>query len=115
MMKQKFEEFLQKAASYCSVSEHCISEVEAKLATWGATEKETKAIVSQLQKDEFIDERRFCKAFVKDRFRFNHWGKSKIAFALVSKGIERSTVDEALMLIDEGEYEEMLAYIYHSA
>ncbi len=106
-----FEELLHKAASYCSISEHCVSEVDAKLLAWDVALKDRKKIISKLQEDDFINEQRFCNAFVKDKFRFNKWGKVKISLALTAKGLNRAMIETAVSLIDEGEYEEMLASI----
>ena len=112
-MKKEYslEELLHKAASYCSISEHCVSEVETKLDAWcvGCDDKST--IIKRLIEEDFINEKRFCIFFVKDKFRFNKWGKIKISFALKGKGIENALISEALNTIDDGEYEELLASI----
>ena len=112
-MKKEYslEELLHKAASYCSISEHCVSEVETKLDAWcvGCDDKST--IIKRLIAEDFINEKRFCIFFVKDKFRFNKWGKIKISFALKEKGIENALISEALNTIDDGEYEELLASI----
>jgi regulatory protein len=112
-MKKEYslEELLHKAASYCSISEHCVSEVETKLDAWcvGCNDKST--IIKRLIAEDFINEKRFCIFFVKDKFRFNKWGKIKISFALKGKGIDNALISEALNTIDDGEYEELLASI----
>jgi len=112
-MKKEYslEELLHKAASYCSISEHCVSEVETKLDAWcvGCDDKST--IIKRLIEEDFINEKRFCIFFVKDKFRFNKWGKIKISFALKGKGINNALISEALNTIDDGEYEELLASI----
>lgn len=106
-----FEELLHKAASYSSISEHCISEVEDKLNAWGVSDEHKSKIINCLIEDDFINEKRYCVSFVKDKFRFNKWGKIKIAYALKQKGIDNGLINEALQSIDEGEYDEMLASI----
>jgi regulatory protein len=105
------EELLHKAASYCSISEHCISEVEEKLTAWGVSLTDKHKIIDRLISEDFINEKRFCTYFVKDKFRFNKWGKIKISFALKQKGLSNELVNNALASIDEGEYEELLASI----
>lgn len=109
-----FEELVHKAASYCSISEHCISEVDEKLKKWEVSDKDRDKIIERLIKENFINEDRFARAFVKDKFRFNKWGKIKISIALAAKGIDKKTVAAALSVIDEGEYEEMLSAILKS-
>ncbi len=106
-----FDELLHKAASYCSISEHCISEVEDKLTAWGISEQNKSKLVEKLIAENFINEKRYCEHFVKDKFRFNKWGKIKIAYALKGKKLDNSEITDAFNQIDEGEYEEMLASI----
>ena len=112
-MKKEYtlEELLHKAASYCSISEHCVSEVEEKLTAWGVSITDKQKIIDKLISEDFINEKRFCIYFVKDKFRFNKWGKIKISYALKQKGLSNEQIDNALSTIDDGEYEELLASI----
>jgi len=112
-MKKEYtlEELLHKAASYCSISEHCISEVQEKLTIWCVECDEKSKIIDRLIAEDFINEKRFCIFYVKDKFRFNKWGKIKIAYALRQKGLSDKLINHALTTIDDGEYEEMLASI----
>ena len=98
------EEARIKAEAYCSASEHCASEVMGKLQQWGAPEDAWEAIVRHLEKERYIDECRYACAFVRDKYRFNQWGRIKIAQALRMKQISSSCISEALEEIDEGEY-----------
>jgi regulatory protein len=111
MKEYSFDELLHKAASYCSISEHCISELELKLKAWGIENEVSDKIIERLKEEDFINEKRFSIAFVKDKFRFNKWGKIKISYALKQKGLENSLITNALNTIDEGEYQEMLAVL----
>lgn len=86
-------------------------DVEAKLKNWGMTEADSEKLIQRLISDDFINEKRYAAAFVKDKFRFNKWGKIKISYALQQKGIDKSVIKIALDIIDEGEYEEMLGEI----
>lgn len=115
MKKQyTYNELLHKAASYCSISEHCISDVDDKLKAWEVDEADRRKIIQQLTDDDFINEKRFSKAFVRDKFHFNKWGKIKILIALREKGLSHDLIASALDVIDDGEYEEMLATLLKS-
>lgn len=109
-----FDELLHKAASYCSISEHCAYDLYEKLKAWEVDTKQADEIVQHLIDENFLNEERFAVAFVRDKFRFNKWGKIKIKYALRQKKIENVLVDKALNAIDDGEYEEMLASILQS-
>lgn len=110
MKKQyTFDELVHKAASYSSISEHCISDVDQKLKAWDVDDQDRKKIIDQLVKDDFINEKRFAKVFVRDKFRLNKWGKIKITMALREKGVDKELINSALSQIDEGEYQELLS------
>ena len=100
------DELLRKAASYCSIAEHCIEDVNNKLQKWNVPAEWHEPIIDRLIADGFIDENRYAKAFVVDKFRLNKWGKTKIALALKLKGVSKEDISEALELIDEGEYDD---------
>ncbi|HEY5591166.1 MAG TPA: regulatory protein RecX [Paludibacter sp.] len=112
-MKKEYtlEELLHKAASYCSISEHCVSEVKEKLAAWEVSAGDKQKIIARLISEDFINEKRYCTYFVKDKFRFNKWGKIKISYAMKQKGMSNDQINNALGTIDDGEYEELLASI----
>ena len=59
-MKKEYtlDELLHKAASYCSISEHCIYEVEEKLSLWGVSDKDKGEIIKRLISEDFINEKR---------------------------------------------------------
>jgi regulatory protein len=101
-------EILHQAASYCSVAERCIQDVRKKIAPSGASPEAEERIIARLLKDQFIDEARFCRSFVKDKFRFNRWGRIRIGHELRQKGIAPDVLAEAIREIDEDEYESLL-------
>lgn len=101
-------EALNKAASYCTLCERCISEVTAKLTTWGVPFGEQQKIIARLQEEKFIDEQRYCRAFVNDKLRFNHWGRKKIIFSLYEKRVPKEFVNDAIEEIDEELYMSIL-------
>ena len=86
-------------------------DVYEKLKAWEVDPKQAEEIVQHLIDENFLNEERFAKAFVKDKFRFNKWGKIKIKYALKQKRLDNALIDKALASIDDGEYEEMLASI----
>ncbi|MEA4985668.1 Regulatory protein RecX [bioreactor metagenome] len=103
-----YEEALYKSAAYCSQSEHCISELKNKLAQWNVTESDQLKIIRYLKEEKYLDEKRFAFAYVKDKFRYNKWGKIKIRLELHQKRIEKELIEVALETIDPEEYEEMI-------
>ena len=106
-----YELFLKKAAALCSRAEYCESQIEEKLRRWGADEEETARIIAKLIDEKYIDNERYCRAFVNDKFRYAHWGRMKIRQALRFQGLPDGTVSEALLEIDEEEYLQTLRKI----
>ncbi|MFN8210660.1 MAG: regulatory protein RecX [Bacteroidales bacterium] len=104
---------LKKAMALCAGREMCRHDISAKLSSWGVKEEDSSRIISVLVSEKFIDEERYANAFVKDRFRYNRWGRVKIAAGLKAKHIQPELIKEALAVIDDDVYisslKEMLA------
>jgi regulatory protein len=72
-------------------------------------EDDSIAIIDLLKAEKYIDDERFARAYVKDKFRFNHWGKQKIAHMLRAKSISPEIQELAFEEIeDEGYADELL-------
>lgn len=94
------EEALNKLAAYCSTAERCVDDVRKKLIRWQIPEKNHPDIISRLQQEHFLDETRFCRAYVNDKLKFNKWGIGKIKFELLKKNIPAKMIDEIINEID---------------
>ena len=101
-------EALKKAASYCSVAERSAESVRQKVEAYGLEEEAVDRIVERLIQDRFVDDKRFARAFVRDKLIYNKWGKQKISVELYKKGIASSLRKEVLSEIDEEEYQSVL-------
>jgi RecX family. len=76
------QEAFNKAAACCSGAEYCLSDIQKKLDKWGLGAAQQKEVLTRLQAEKFIDEARFSRCFVRDKFRYNQWGRIKIMQAL---------------------------------
>lgn len=104
-MKQtlSYEQALHKAAALCMRSEKCELDIRNKLLAWGINKNDATKIINYLTTEKFLDNARFCNFFVKDKVRFNKWGKIKIGYALKAKKIDEALIISALSQIDEQE------------
>lgn len=102
------EEFFLKASYYCSLSEHCIKKVREKLVRWETPKEFIDPIIEKLLEQDYINEERFSRAFVKDKFRFNHWGRIKIQTHLRALEISSENIAKAMDEIDDDKYAEIL-------
>ncbi|WP_430816690.1 regulatory protein RecX [Carboxylicivirga sp. RSCT41] len=109
-----YRQALNKAAALCSRKEYCTADIQKKLVNWDLTEEEVGKALEWLSGEKFIDDKRYAAYYVRDKFRFNGWGRIKIRYQLRGKQITSSVIDEALEQIDEGEYLKMLAELLHS-
>lgn len=101
-------EALNKAAAYCTLCERCVSEVSSKLIAWGVSVTEQNKIIARLIDEKFIDEARYCRAYVNDKLRFNRWGRIKIIASLRDKRLPQEYISEAIANIDDDSYIEIL-------
>lgn len=109
-----YKDALNKAAALCSTSEKCAADILKKMDQWHVDADTAKGVIDTLIKEKFIDHNRFATFFVKDKFRFNKWGKRKIAFELSRKAIERDIINQAIAEIDDNDYLEAITDILNS-
>lgn len=96
------------ATGLCSRKEYCASEITDKLLRRGFTPDEAAATIERLEAERYINAERYARAFVSDKFRFSHWGRIKIKYALRMKGIDDQLIETALAeAIDATEYEQV--------
>lgn len=88
----------------CARAEHCTYEMMTKLRGWGITGATAEKIVDHLVDNRFVDDLRFAKSFVRDRYRFSGYGRRKIALSLMAKRVPRDIIDEAMEEIDDEVY-----------
>lgn len=95
------EEAYLKLSALCAMSEQCCHDLMQKMRRWELAEELAERVVARLVKERFIDEERYAKAFVRDKFRYNHWGKVRIEQELKRRQIAQRYINEALEEIEE--------------
>jgi regulatory protein len=98
------QQALTKLTALCSGAEHCSYEMTEKMKRWELDEETQARIMEYLTREKYVDDSRFCRAFIREKMRFNKWGRRKIELALMQKRIDRSMASEALDEIDDSEY-----------
>ena len=107
-------EILSTMAKYCSTAERCVNDIRKKIKPEDLPVEAEKRIIDYLLKEKFIDEKRFCRSFVNDKFKFNHWGRIKICYELKCRNIPPDVYYEAIENLDEAEYISVLTYLLKS-
>lgn len=98
------EKALANLANLCSKGEQCAGELIDKMRRWGLDEAAQERVVAYLEEHHFIDENRYCHAFVEDKVRFDGWGRRKIEQALYLKRVSREAMNEALDSVPDDDY-----------
>ena len=92
------EQALARLTALCASAEHCTGEMIDKMTKWEISEEAQARIMEHLVKNKYVDDERYCRAFVHDKMEYNHWGRRKIEQALyvkhVDKAIQKTVLDE---------------------
>jgi len=104
-MKQKNEQeaYLQLAA-LCAQAEHCQWEMLEKLRRWELGDEAQARVMQRLVAERYVDDERYARAFVKDKIRYNKWGRRKVEQALWVKHISDDIRHKVLDEVDDEEY-----------
>lgn len=104
-MKEKSEQdaYLQLAA-LCAQAEHCQQEMRDKMKRWDIDAATQDRIVARLIKERYVDNERYARAFVKDKIRYNKWGRRKVQQGLWLKHIDDDIQERVLGEVDDSEY-----------
>ena len=104
-MKQKTEtDAYLTLAALCAQAEHCQYEMLEKMRRWEMPEEEQARVMQRLVSERYVDDERYARAFVKDKVRYNKWGRRKVEQALWQKHIDDDIRQRVLDEIEDEEY-----------
>ena len=101
------EEALSRLKHICASNEKCLYDVKQKLKSWGLIDIFDE-IADELIDEKYIDELRYAESFANDKVKFSYWGRKKIRYTLIGKGISDSTIDSALKSLNLEEYRQVV-------
>ena len=108
-MKQKTEnDAYLTLAALCAQAEHCQWEMIEKMRRWEMSEEEQARVMQRLVSERYVDDERYARAFVKDKVRYNKWGRRKVEQALWQKHIDEDIRRRVLDEVDDDEYLDVL-------
>ena len=108
MKEMTEQEAFLRLTALCAQAEHCQQEMRDKMKRWTVDETVQNRIIARLVKERYIDDERYARAFVKDKIRYNKWGRRKVQQALWLKRIDADIQQKVLDEIDEKEYLDVL-------
>lgn len=115
IMKQKsytFSEIKQKIANYCVYQDRSHQEVEQKLKEFLLIPEAKEEILLFLIAENYINEERFTRSYIRGKFYIKSWGKKKIANQLKMKGITEKLIRKCMDEINEQDYKTKILEIY---
>ena len=109
-----YEMALQRLSALCASAEHCEYEMTEKMRKWDVEESDCERIMEYLRKAKFVDDERYARAFVKDKIKYNKWGRRKVEQGLWAKHIAEDIRQRVLDEVDESQYKSVLTDLLKS-
>lgn len=98
------QEALQKLSALCAHAEHSSGEMLEKMRRWQLSEDARERVLDRLIDEKFVDDERFARLFVREKIRFDRWGRRKIEQALYQKGVASDISRRVLDEVDDEAY-----------
>lgn len=98
------EQVLKKVQHYCAYQERSHYEVREKLYSLGLYKGQVETLLTQLIEDDYLNEERFARQFVRGKFNLKKWGRVKIKYELKLKRVSEYNIKIGLKEISDGDY-----------
>ncbi len=102
------QEAYLRLTTLCAQAEHCRQEMWDKMKHWELSEEIRQRVVERLEKERYIDDERYARAFVNDKLRYQKWGRRKIEQALWQKRIDDDIRQRVLDEVADEDYLDVL-------
>ena len=99
---------IEVSVKFCSYRERSEKEVIQKLSDKEFSKEIITSTLRKMKDLNFVNNLRFAKSFSRGKNRGNRWGKIKIRYELVGKGLNDEEITIGLDSIDSKMYEESL-------
>lgn len=99
-------------AAYCCYQDRCHQEVEQKMRDFLLIPEAKEEILLYLMKENYLNEERFTRSYIRGKFTIKNWGRNKIRNHLKFKGVPEKLINRCFDEIDDADYEETLKKEY---
>jgi len=93
-----------KLMQFCAYRDRSQKEVQEKLREMRMIPEACEQITIQLMRENFLNEERFARSFVRGKFRIKKWGRIKIKQELKKREISTPLIKLGFTEIDPSEY-----------
>lgn len=107
-----FDEIKQKLVNYCVYQDRCHYEVEQKMKEFLLIDEAKEEIMLYLLQENYLNEERFVRSYIRGKFYIKNWGKTKIKIHLKQKQVPEKLINACFDEIDENDYEKTIRKIY---
>ncbi len=108
-----FQEIKQKLVNYCVYQDRCHSEVEQKMREFLLIDEAKEDIFLYLIQENYLNEERFVRSYIRGKFYMKKWGRQKIKMSLKQKGISERMMQGCWNEIFEEDYADAIRTIYN--
>ena len=98
------DEAINRMEQYCTYQDRCHKEVEQKLYEMNMIPQAKAEILMHLIEQNYLNEERFAKAFVRGKFRIKKWGRQRLRLELKRRNIHINLINSALKEISDVDY-----------
>lgn len=102
------KEALEKLRKYCAYQERSHEDVVQKMWDLKIPEDWRDDIILSLMQENFLNEERFARTFVRGKFNIKKWGRVKIIEGLKKHRVSKQCIKLGLTEIDEDKYLQVL-------
>jgi len=92
--------------------DRCHAEVEQKMREFLLIDEAKEEIILYLLKENYLNEERFTRSYIRGKFYIKHWGKNKIKIHLKQKGITEKLINSSFDEIHPDDYQKTITKIY---
>lgn len=98
------EQATLKLMQFCAYRDRSHKEVEEKLREMRMIPSACEMIIIKLIQEDFLNEERFARSFVRGKFRIKKWGRIKIRQHLKRQQISAPNIKTGFLEINEEDY-----------
>jgi len=91
----EYEKILSKIRRFCVYRDRSEKEVRDKLRQYGLSSEKAETILLRLKKENFVNDDRFARQYIRGKFYVNRWGKRKIRAGLRQHALDKNLIDIA--------------------
>lgn len=107
-----FNEIKLKLMHYCSYQDRSHQEVEQKMREFLLIPEAKEELLLYLMQENFLNEERFTRSYIRGKFNIKSWGRNKIRNHLKMKGVNEKLINQCFDEINEEDYERTLRKIF---